>query len=482
MRAALALGPFTPPNGRPRAALPPSPPQYAPHPIRAPRAPRPRRARPRADPWPGHPPPAWRRPHPPAPAHGRAGPRPRDRAQLGVWSGRVAGRAAHAARGLPCGRRLGARSPDRAPQRDPGTLEVSVEGGMGGGWGVGAAAARRGPLARRPRRGGRRPRAAPDPRPPQARALDQSCPRSAASAPSSLARARRHSRAAAPTPPFPLFSAAGAKHVYYLSAEFLMGRSLTNAVYNLGLDGPYGEAVQAREEGRGRGRARVFSGVRRPDRIPPSLPLSQTLGYGLEELVDAEQNASLGNGGLGRLAACFLDSMATLDLPGWGYGIRYKYGMFRQALDAGGRQAELPDTWLQDGNPWEVRRDGVRFPVGFYGVVKGGVWTPGETVIAQVGRGGGGRAGRGMAARARGRPPSSLPSSPPRLTTRPSPATRRLPWATCACGSRSPRRNWTSPRSTRAALRTPSRPRAARPKSRPCFTPTTRPRTASCCG
>lgn len=89
------------------------------------------------------------------------------------------------------------------------------------------------------------------------------------------------------------------KFIYYLSAEFLMGRSLLNTVMNLGLEEEYGQAVKQ-------------------------------LGYSLEELVDAEQNAALGNGGLGRLAACFLDSIATLDLPGWGYGIRYKYGMFRQ--------------------------------------------------------------------------------------------------------------------------------------------------------
>lgn len=87
--------------------------------------------------------------------------------------------------------------------------------------------------------------------------------------------------------------------MYYLSAEFLMGRSLLNAVQNLELTGPLSEAIKK-------------------------------LGYDLEDLVDAEQNAALGNGGLGRLAACFIDSMATLDLPGWGYGIRYKYGMFKQ--------------------------------------------------------------------------------------------------------------------------------------------------------
>ena len=82
-----------------------------------------------------------------------------------------------------------------------------------------------------------------------------------------------------------------------------MGRSLLNTVQNLGLGGPYGEALKA-------------------------------LGVQMETLVDAEQNAALGNGGLGRLAACFLDSIATLDLPGWGYGIRYKYGMFKQVCCA----------------------------------------------------------------------------------------------------------------------------------------------------
>lgn len=96
------------------------------------------------------------------------------------------------------------------------------------------------------------------------------------------------------------------KFIYYLSAEFLMGRSLLNTVLNMGLEGEYGKAVEQ-------------------------------LGYKLEDLGDSEQNAALGNGGLGRLAACFLDSIATLDLPGWGYGIRYKYGMFKQ-VRAGTRQ------------------------------------------------------------------------------------------------------------------------------------------------
>ena len=85
------------------------------------------------------------------------------------------------------------------------------------------------------------------------------------------------------------------KRVYYMSMEFLTGRSLTNAVYNLGLKESYSEALTQ-------------------------------LGYDMEILVQKERDAALGNGGLGRLAACFLDSMATLDLPAWGYGIRYQYG------------------------------------------------------------------------------------------------------------------------------------------------------------
>jgi starch phosphorylase len=91
------------------------------------------------------------------------------------------------------------------------------------------------------------------------------------------------------------------KFVYYLSAEFLMGRTMTNAINNLGVEGEYGEAVRE-------------------------------IGSTLEAVADTEVDAALGNGGLGRLAACFLDSMASLDLPGWGYGIRYKYGMFKQGV------------------------------------------------------------------------------------------------------------------------------------------------------
>ncbi|PRW61019.1 Alpha-glucan phosphorylase cytosolic [Chlorella sorokiniana] len=142
------------------------------------------------------------------------------------------------------------------------------------------------------------------------------------------------------------------KHVYYLSAEFLMGRTLTNAVHNMGLQGDYAEALKQ-------------------------------FGQTLEGVHGAETDAALGNGGLGRLAACFLDSMATLDLPGWGYGIRYRYGMFRQAIKDG-LQVELPDYWLDNGNPWEIRRPETRFNVGFYGKLEGDKWVPGEEVIAEA--------------------------------------------------------------------------------------------------
>jgi len=149
------------------------------------------------------------------------------------------------------------------------------------------------------------------------------------------------------------------KRVYYLSLEFLMGRSLGNAILNLGLKGIYGEALKK-------------------------------LGVELEELVEKERDAALGNGGLGRLAACFMDSMATMDYPAWGYGIRYTYGIFKQQI-IGGCQVEFPDYWLTFGNPWEVPRTDVVYEVGFYGHVnkytdglgrERYAWISGETVEA----------------------------------------------------------------------------------------------------
>ncbi len=128
-----------------------------------------------------------------------------------------------------------------------------------------------------------------------------------------------------------------AKRVYYLSLEFMMGRALGDALVNLGL---YGNAYQALEE----------------------------LGFDLEELRDMEPDAALGNGGLGRLAACFMDSMATLELPAYGYGIRYEYGIFCQKI-INGQQIEAPDKWLRYDNPWEIRRPEFIYTVQFYGRV-----------------------------------------------------------------------------------------------------------------
>ncbi|MEW6646829.1 MAG: glycogen/starch/alpha-glucan phosphorylase, partial [Pseudomonadota bacterium] len=130
---------------------------------------------------------------------------------------------------------------------------------------------------------------------------------------------------------------ADAKRVYYLSMEFLIGRTLTNSLLNLGF---YEECARALQE----------------------------LGLDLEEVEELEYDAALGNGGLGRLAACFLDSMATLRLPGYGYGIRYEYGMFRQSIE-NGRQVEHPDNWLRYGNPWEFPRPEVLYPIKFGGHV-----------------------------------------------------------------------------------------------------------------
>ncbi|KXZ53126.1 hypothetical protein GPECTOR_7g1017 [Gonium pectorale] len=148
------------------------------------------------------------------------------------------------------------------------------------------------------------------------------------------------------------------KRVYYLSMEFLMGRSLLNTLYNLDIKEAYAEALKE-------------------------------LGYDLETLAELERDAALGNGGLGRLAACFLDSMATLNLPAWGYGIRYQYGMFRQTIQ-NGFQHEQPDYWLTFGNPWEIERLIVQYPIKFYGHVsvinEDGKqlfrWNAGETVTA----------------------------------------------------------------------------------------------------
>ena len=131
---------------------------------------------------------------------------------------------------------------------------------------------------------------------------------------------------------------ADVKRVYYLSLEFLMGRALLNNILNLGALPAYRDAVKS-------------------------------LGFDLAAIQEQEPDAGLGNGGLGRLAACFLDSAATIGVPFYGYGIRYDYGIFQQrVLD--GYQIEAPDYWLKLGNPWEIARPSVLFPVQFYGTTR----------------------------------------------------------------------------------------------------------------
>jgi starch phosphorylase len=127
------------------------------------------------------------------------------------------------------------------------------------------------------------------------------------------------------------------KRVYYLSLEFLIGRMLSNAALNLGIS----------------------------DELKAGMA---TLGHDLENTIELETDAALGNGGLGRLAACFLDSMATMDIPAAGYGIRYEYGMFRQSIE-NGRQVENPDNWLRYGNIWEFQRPEATYNIKFHGHV-----------------------------------------------------------------------------------------------------------------
>ncbi|KAK6927058.1 Glycosyl transferase, family 35 [Dillenia turbinata] len=93
------------------------------------------------------------------------------------------------------------------------------------------------------------------------------------------------------------------------------------------------------------------------------------LGHDLEEIVEQEKDAALGNGGLGRLASCFLDSMATLNLPAWGYGLRYRYGLFKQLITKEGQQ-EIAEDWLEKFSPWEVVRHDIVYPVRFFGQVQ----------------------------------------------------------------------------------------------------------------
>ncbi|MBA5802468.1 glycogen/starch/alpha-glucan phosphorylase [Rhizobium changzhiense] len=153
--------------------------------------------------------------------------------------------------------------------------------------------------------------------------------------------------------------ATGAKRVYYLSLEFLIGRLMRDAVSNLGLMEEVRDALAS-------------------------------LGVDVNVIAGLEPDAALGNGGLGRLAACFMESMATVDVPAYGYGIRYVHGLFRQQM-ADGWQVELPENWLAHGNPWEFERRESSYEIGFGGAVEfvtthddqpRYVWKPAERVIA----------------------------------------------------------------------------------------------------
>ncbi|MFO1105395.1 MAG: glycogen/starch/alpha-glucan phosphorylase [Amaricoccus sp.] len=153
--------------------------------------------------------------------------------------------------------------------------------------------------------------------------------------------------------------AQGTKRVYYLSLEFLIGRLMRDAVSNLGLLEPMRQALKI-------------------------------LKVDFDVVSELEADAALGNGGLGRLAACFMESMASVGLPAYGYGIRYRHGLFRQKI-VEGNQVELPETWLEHGNPWEFDRREAAYEVGFGGFVEfheadGAeerfVWKPAERVIA----------------------------------------------------------------------------------------------------
>ncbi|KAF8601979.1 glycosyltransferase family 35 protein [Ceratobasidium sp. AG-I] len=147
------------------------------------------------------------------------------------------------------------------------------------------------------------------------------------------------------------------KRAYYLSLEWLMGRTLDNALLNLGLKDQYRDGVSK-------------------------------LGFNLEDLIEHERDAGLGNGGLGRLAACYVDSSASQELPFWGYGLRYHYGIFQQLIAADGSQLEAPDPWLNHANAWEIARPDVAVDVRFYGQAERigntgrAVWSGGQEVVA----------------------------------------------------------------------------------------------------
>jgi starch phosphorylase len=146
------------------------------------------------------------------------------------------------------------------------------------------------------------------------------------------------------------------KRAYYLCIEYLMGRTFDNALLNLGLKPAYNEGLHL-------------------------------LGYNLSDLLNEERDAALGNGGLGRLAACYMDSSSSQDLPVWGYSLRYKYGIFQQLIGPDGSQLEAPDPWLDNSNPFELPRLDVQYEIRFYGQAERfeggkGIWSGGQEVLA----------------------------------------------------------------------------------------------------
>ncbi|KAG1845993.1 hypothetical protein C8R48DRAFT_816853, partial [Suillus tomentosus] len=154
------------------------------------------------------------------------------------------------------------------------------------------------------------------------------------------------------------YSRIAGKRAYHLSLEFLMGRALDNALLNLGLKKQYKQGVDK-------------------------------LGFNMEDLLAQERDAGLGNGGLGRLAAYYLDSPASQELPVWGYGLRYRYGIFQQLISPNGQQLEAPEPWADNFNPWELPRIDVGYEVRFRGFAEclpdgsgRAIWEGGQEVLA----------------------------------------------------------------------------------------------------
>lgn len=175
------------------------------------------------------------------------------------------------------------------------------------------------------------------------------------------------------------FTTRDPKRIYYLSLEFLMGRALDNALINMQMENNETDVNGIKNTKKTINTREMVSGA------------LNELGFKLEDVIEQERDSGLGNGGLGRLASCFIDSMATENIPAWGYGLRYEYGIFSQKI-IDGYQVETPDYWLNFGNAWDIERTEVQFPVTFYGYVDRSTkststlspsqWIGGERVLA----------------------------------------------------------------------------------------------------